>query len=188
LPGAIVFTIFVLIFAIIFLCILAWGGHCEQQHYPTIQTGIGGDYDRRTPSQFGGILHIIRVKITNATGGILTGARLSIINLSPATAGFRDLPLARGHETTLLAGDEKYVDVASHTEGIESSKNVMSLQTSYPGGFSMPADFGILRGEHRFQLRLTRNEKVLADIYCRLYVDDHNVMRLDRLDKCGAQK
>ena len=47
-----------------------------------------------------------------------------------------------------------------------------------------PTGFGILTGEHRLQLRLTQNETRLAEIYCRLYVDDHNVMRLERLDKC----
>ena len=47
----------------------------------------------------------------------------------------------------------------------------------------MPTGFGILTGEHQFQLRLMRNEERLAEAYCRLYVDDRNVMRLENLDR-----
>jgi hypothetical protein len=148
---------------------------------PTIQTGTGGDYDRRIPSQFGGVLHTIRVKITNGTESMLTGAKLSVINLNPANAGHRDFPLEKS--ITLPAGENTYVNVASHTEGIEADQNLMCLQTSCPSGFAAPAGFGILTGEHRLQLRLTRNDTHLAEIYCRLYVDDHNVIRLERLDK-----
>ncbi len=149
---------------------------------PTIQTGIGGSYDLRNPSQDGGgAFHVIRVKITNATEKILTNARLSVVNLNPANAGFHDFKLENG--IALAPGDSTYIKVASHTEGIATSQ-IMCLQTSYPGGFVAPTGFGILTGEHRLQLRLTQNETRLAEIYCRLYVDDHNVMRLGRLDKC----
>lgn len=146
----------------------------------TIQTGSGADYDLRTSSQFGGILHIIRVKITNGTEGILTEARLSIVNLNPATAGHCDFPLAKS--ITLAAGESTYVNIASHPEGIEADQNLMCLQTLHTAGFFPPSGSGILIGEHRLQLRLTRNENILAEIYCRLYVDDHNVMRLEPLD------
>ncbi len=146
-----------------------------------IQTGIGADYDRRTPSRFGGVLHIIRAKIINATGIALSQARVSIVNLNPANAGHRDFPLERG--ITLAAGDSTYVNVASHQEGSEANKDLMCLQTSYPGGFITPAGYGILIGEHRLQLRLTRDKTILAEIFCRLYIDDHDVMRLERLDK-----
>jgi hypothetical protein len=152
---------------------------------PTIQTGMGGDYDLREPSRYGGILHTIRVKIINDSESMLIGAKLSIINLNPASANHRNLPLPQSID--LSPGESTYVRVSSHTEGAEADQNVMQLQTSYPGGFAMPNGFGILTCEHRLQLRLTRNEDRLAEIYCRLYVDDHNVMRLESLDKCGAQ-
>jgi hypothetical protein len=110
----------------------------------------------------------------------MLGAKLSAINLTSANAGFHDFKLESG--ITLAAGDSTYIKVASHTEGIASK--VMCLQTSYPGGFAAPAGFGILTGEHKLQLRLTQNEMHLAEIYCRLYVDDRNVMRLECLDNC----
>jgi hypothetical protein len=172
LPSAIIFTISVVVFALIFLCTLAWLGHREQRRV-TIQTGLGSDYNIRRTSN-GGILHIVRAKIINRTGNILTDANLSVVNLNPANAGGRNFPLASG--ITLTAGEDMYVNVASHTEGIETDQHLMCLQTSYPGGFLTRS--GILTGEHRLQLQLMRNEKVFADIYCRLYVDDHNVMRL----------
>jgi hypothetical protein len=186
LPGAIVLTILIVVFSVAFICTLAYSGYREQRRNIQIQTGVGEDYDRRTPSRCGGVLHFIRVKIINCTRKMLAGARLSVVNLNPENAGFRDFALARGNGITLDAGENTYIEVASHTEGIESSQ-VMCLQTSYPGGFAAPAGFGILTGEHRLQLRLTRNETHLVEIYCRLYVDDHNVMRLERLDKCEAQ-
>jgi|SRR5271166_239378 len=144
----------------------------------TIQTGTGTDYDLRTPSQ-GGIVHLIRAKVSNTSGNIAADARLSIVNLNPQSAGSRDFFL---RDITLPDGEDRYIDLASHIEGVESARNLMRLQILYPAGFYAPDNFGILSGEHRFQLRLTQNEKIRAEIYCRLYVDDSNVMRLERLD------
>src|SRR5580704_18788900 len=81
----------------------------------TIQTGFEADYNLRTSSPFGEILHIIRVKITNATKNILTEARLSVANLNPANVGGRDFPLVCG--IALAAGESTYVNVSSHLEG-----------------------------------------------------------------------
>jgi hypothetical protein len=143
----------------------------------TIQTGFEADYNLRTSSPFGEILHIIRVKITNATKNILTEARLSVANLNPANVGGRDFPLVCG--IALAAGESTYVNVSSHLEGQEeTASDLMCLQTSTPSG--APEGYGILKGEHRLQLQLARNEKPLVGIYCH----DHNVMRLERLDGC----
>jgi hypothetical protein len=40
---------------------------------PTIQTGTGGDYDLRSPSQYGEIIHTVMVKITNSAEVMLIG-------------------------------------------------------------------------------------------------------------------
>ena len=152
--------------------------------YLTIQTGVGAEYNLRTPSQGGGIVHVIRVKVSNTSGKIAADARLSIINLNPQSAGSRDFFLC---DITLPDGEDRYINVASHAEGVESARNLMRLQIPYPAGYYAPHDFGILSGEHRFQLRLVQNEKRLAEIYCRLYVDALNVMQLERLDDRETQ-
>jgi hypothetical protein len=194
LPGSIILTIFVFVFATIFLCTLAWLGRREQYHPQgarkalapnTAQTGVGGDYDLREPSPYEGIRHTIRVKIINDSESVLIGAKLSIINLSPPSADQRNFPLPQS--INLSPSESTYIRVVSHTEGVGADKNFMQLQTPYPGGYFPAAGYGILTGEHRFTLRLTRNEERLAEIYCRLYIDDLNVMRLESLDKCEAR-
>jgi len=145
----------------------------------TIQVGNGPDYDLRESSQSGGILHTIRVKITNATGKLLTNTNLSIVNLNPPKSGSHDFPLARG--VTVDHGDSTFIDVVSHSEGGEGDKDLMCLRTTYPGGFLKPRGYGILRGDHKLQLKLARDHRTIAEIYCHLYVDDLNVMRLERI-------
>ena len=128
----------------------------------------------------GGLVHVVKVKVENPSPTILTGARLSIVNLNPAHFDQRAFLLKEN--INLDAGEHVFVNIASHPEGVQQDLALMSLQLPHFGGFYMPNGYGIVTGEHRFDLCLTREDRNLVEIRCRLRVDGEGSMRLDKVD------
>lgn len=137
-------------------------------------------FDTRRPSPRQGIIHLCRVSIRNRSGTLLTNTQVKIVNLMPAHHGNHNFQL-RG-DITLADNESLMVNIATHVEGVPDSARLMSLQLPVRGGFTMPAGYGIVEGEQRFQLRVVREDTMLHEISCRLFVNDLNVMHLELVD------
>jgi len=139
----------------------------------------GSNYESRSPSDRVGINHIVGVCLNNITGRLLTGARVVIYNLSPPDNSGNRIFLVKSN-LTLSHDDPVVVNLAVYNE--EACNGTMLLQYEELG--SLVADgYGMIVGEHKFDLCFTCDQSFTTRIRCRLYVDDLNVMRLERLDE-----
>ncbi len=146
-------------------------GHFE------ILTGYGPDYENRSSSRLGGIVHVVGIRLNNGTGRLLTGGRVLVSNLSPPdNAGERDF-LIRSNLS--VSHDPIAVTLATHNN--ETCSGIISLQYERVSGLLSPSGRGMLAGQHNFDLRFVCDQQVTEEIHCRLFLDSNNVMRLQRV-------
>lgn len=147
------------------------------QRSAQIIVGTGRPYETVEPSGVNRS-RIVRVKVENHTDTEILNGTLKIVNLDPPQKGHEDFFL----KGDLIIGPGKhiFVDIAAYNEGASQAKpgTWIRLLIPLPPGNGLLGNLPVI--PHTFHLRLSSLDvPCLAEIYCRLFVDQNHILHLE---------
>jgi hypothetical protein len=147
----------------------------------------GGLFEVLAPSGVN-MARVIRVKIENNTDRFLPNGSLSVLSLDPPLRGNADWLLT----SSIVIKDHShtFVDVAGYTEGTwehPPGTTIALIAPAQTGPFAESRPWLPLQA-HKFRLRFWTPEGDSDEVFCRLFVDSNNIVRLEEWGNSATTK